>query len=92
MSLKRKNTTMTKQGILFHEVEPYTRKAYLVYSGTRSEVVHLVDLEGFEGDPVVCTCESFILGGVKICQHIKSVMLYQNEIRILPNIQRRTNE
>ncbi len=75
---------MKKQRILFHYVQPYTRKAYLVHSATRPEIAHLVDLEGEGEDRIVCTCESFIMGGIKQCEHIKSVMLYQNEIRILP--------
>lgn len=78
---------MIKQKKLFLEVEPYNRNSYLVHSATRPEITHLVDLEGDGEDKVVCTCESFILGNVKSCEHIKSVMLYQNEVSILCDLQ-----
>lgn len=65
------------QKALFLTVSPYSRKAYLVQSATRPEVYHLVDLEGFENEKVVCTCEAFILGGIKMCPHIKSVMIFK---------------
>ena len=61
-----------KQGIL-HLVRPYTRLAYLVQSATRPDVEHLVDLEGFDTEPVVCTCEAFIKGHARPCIHIRSV-------------------
>lgn len=65
-----------RQALLFHPVEPYTRNAYLVASGSRDEVVHLVDLEGYEQEPIVCTCEAFIYGGQRPCRHIISLNLY----------------
>lgn len=61
---------------LFHLIESYTRGAYLVQSGTRDDVKHLVDLEGDGDEEVVCTCEAFIYGGARPCRHIKSVKLY----------------
>lgn len=63
------------QARLFHPVSPYTRNAYLVESSTRTEVSHLVDLEGYEKEKVVCTCEAFIYGGARPCPHIKSVKM-----------------
>jgi len=64
-----------KQTSLFHFVRPYTRLTYLVQSATRPGVEHLVDLEGFEHEPVVCTCEAFIQGGARPCSHIESVAI-----------------
>lgn len=63
------------QAKLFHYVSPYSRNAYLVDSATRKDVAHLVDLEGYEKEKVVCTCEAFILGGARPCTHITSVKL-----------------
>ena len=65
-----------KQKGLFHIVQNYTRNAYLVQSMTRSEAVHVVDLEGDVSDPIICTCEAFIFGHVRPCTHIISVGLY----------------
>ena len=65
-----------RQKGLFHIVEIYTRNAYLVRSMTRPEVGHVVDLEGDGTEPVVCTCESFIMGHMRPCPHIISVGLY----------------
>ncbi len=67
---------MLHQPPLFHPVTPFDRGSYLVQSATRGEVEHLVDLEGDGINPIVCTCEAFILGGEKLCPHIKSVGLY----------------
>ena len=64
-----------KQLPLFHLVTPYTRLAYLVQSATRADVAHLVDLEGFDRQPVVCTCEDFIYNGNRHCGHIRSVAI-----------------
>lgn len=64
-----------KQKHLFLPIEPYTRNAYLVGSGTRPNIVHLVDLEGYEKEKVVCTCEAFIYGGARPCPHIESVRI-----------------
>lgn len=66
---------MAKQGQLFHTIEAYTRNAYLVLSATRPGVAHLVDLEGFGSEGVVCTCEAFIYGGQRPCPHIISVAI-----------------
>jgi len=64
-----------KQIPLFHLIKPYTRLAYLVQSATRPEVEHLVDLEGFEEEKVVCTCEDFIYNRARPCAHIRSVAI-----------------
>lgn len=61
---------------LFHPATLYGRAAYLVQSATRPEVQHLVDFEGHESEPVVCTCEAFIQGGMRPCPHISSALLY----------------
>ena len=53
---------------------PYTRKAWLVQSATRSDVGHLVDFEGFDGKPVYCSCEAFTIGKKQPCKHIKTIM------------------
>lgn len=64
-----------KQPPLFHRILPYTRLAYLVESSSRPDVMHLVDLEGFEREKVVCTCEDFLYNGNKHCAHITSVAI-----------------
>ena len=61
---------------LFQIIQLYTRRAYLVESDTRAEIVHLVDMEGDGEDKAVCTCESFILGHARPCKHIKNVMMF----------------
>lgn len=60
---------------LFEAIEPYTRNAYLVESGSRAGIKHLVDLEGFERQKIVCTCEDFLYNGNVWCAHIISVMM-----------------
>lgn len=60
---------------LFHAIASYTRNAYLVESATRDGIAHLVDLEGFEREKVVCTCEDFIYNGNRNCGHIISVRM-----------------
>lgn len=51
----------------------YDRKSYLINS-SRREVLHLVDFEGFDGEPVYCSCESFVLGKQRPCKHIKLIL------------------
>lgn len=68
---KRVENMAQKQG--YFVIEPYTRAAYLVPSRTREGIVHLVDLEGYEREKQVCTCESFIYGGARPCRHIRDV-------------------
>lgn len=58
---------------LFLPITPYTRNAFLVQSETRESILHLVDLEGYGREKVVCTCEAFIQGGVRPCKHIVNV-------------------
>lgn len=65
----------TTQSRLFLPVRPYTRLAYFVESATRPGIEHLVDLEGYDREEVVCTCESFIMGGMRPCLHIQSVAI-----------------
>lgn len=48
----------------------YGRRSFLVPSATRRGIEHLVDFEGHEQEPVVCTCEAFILGTMRPCKHI----------------------
>ena len=61
------------QARLFLPITPYTRNAFLVQSETRNGIEHLVDLEGYGRESVVCTCEAFIQGGVRPCKHIVNV-------------------
>lgn len=56
-------------------VQSYSRLALLVGSATRRGISHLVDFEGHEGEPVVCTCESFIMGGMRPCRHMLAVTI-----------------
>lgn len=58
-------------------IAPYTRGAVLVTSASRRGA-HVVDFEGDGQDAIVCTCESFILGGVRPCRHIREVNLILN--------------
>ena len=58
------------QGILPF-ISPYTRNSFLVQSRTRAEVMHLVDFEGFDGQPIYCSCEAFTKGKRRPCKHIK---------------------
>ncbi len=51
----------------------YDRMSVLVESATRQGIVHLIDFEGYGSDKIVCTCESFILGGQKFCKHIRAL-------------------
>ena len=51
----------------------YDRMSVLVESATRQGIVHLVDFEGHGSDKIICTCEAFILGGDKLCKHIRSL-------------------
>ena len=64
-----------KQLPLFLTIVPYTRLAYLVMSATNEEVAHLVDLEGFGRQKVVCTCPDFIYNRNPLCKHIRSVAI-----------------
>lgn len=64
---------MITQPRLFSFVTPYSRLSWLVESSTRTGVFHLVDLEGYERQPVVCTCEDFIYNRNKHCPHIQAV-------------------
>lgn len=52
-------------------IESYDRGSYLVASDEDPEVQHLVDFEGFEDDPVACSCEAFTLSGHRPCKHIR---------------------
>ncbi len=45
----------------------------MVMSESRSDVGHLVDLEGFDGSNIYCSCEAFFFGGRKPCKHIKLI-------------------
>lgn len=56
-------------------IESYGRGALLVGSVSRREAVHVVDFEGDGKDSVVCTCEAFIMGGARPCQHIAGVTI-----------------
>lgn len=60
---------------LFHLLTPYTRLSWLVQSATHKDVEYLVDLEGHEEEPVVCTCPDFMYNGARPCGHIKSVAI-----------------
>jgi hypothetical protein len=51
--------------------QPYNKNSFLVDSEKRDDVKHLVDFEGFDGEPVSCSCEAFTLGKQKPCRHIK---------------------
>lgn len=64
-----------RQQRLFHVIAPYTRHAYLVESASRPGISHLVDLEGFGIEKVVCTCEDFLCNKNKACAHIISVKM-----------------
>ncbi len=55
-------------------VTPYSRNAYLVDSESDAGITYLVDLEGDNGEPIVCTCEAFILGGRRPCKHIEKFL------------------
>ena len=64
-----------KQPRLFPIVIPYGRNTYLVVSDTRNDITHLVDLEGYGKERVICTCEAFIMGHQRPCKHIKSLII-----------------
>lgn len=55
------------------EAIAYDRMSVLVKSATRQGLVHLIDFEGHGTDRIVCTCEAFIMGGDKLCKHIRGV-------------------
>lgn len=52
----------------------YARNMVMVESGTRSDIGHLIDLDGFDGEPIYCSCESFTIGHVRPCRHIKTLI------------------
>ena len=52
-------------------VQPYARGMYMVASSGREDVGHLVDFEGFDGEPVYCSCEAFTIGKLRPCKHIR---------------------
>lgn len=58
----------------FNFVSAFDRNSFLVQSGTRDQVTHLVDLEGFEDDAVACSCEDFNFNGARPCAHIEVVL------------------
>lgn len=55
-------------------VTSYGRRSLLIDSATRHGQ-HLVDFEGHEHEPVVCTCEAFIMGHMRPCRHILAVTI-----------------
>lgn len=64
--------------LLLPLVTPYSRLCFLVQSSKRKEVEHVVDLEGFDGEEVYCSCEAFTIGMVRPCKHIKNVIKIKN--------------
>lgn len=56
-------------------IELYSRKALMVASATRAGIMHLVDFEGHDQEPIVCTCEAFILGHARPCRHMLAVTI-----------------
>lgn len=52
----------------------YTRNTFLIQSKTREDVSHLIDIEGFDGEDIYCSCEAFVLGKQHPCQHIKQLI------------------
>lgn len=64
-----------RQSTLFLPTRPYGRGAVLVASESAPGVEYLVDFEGYETTPVVCTCDGFLLGG-RPCTHMQSAALY----------------
>lgn len=71
---------MTTQKLPFFE--PYTRSSYLVESTSR-DIMHLVDFEGFEKEPVYCSCEAFTLGKARPCRHISIILTYVKKISLV---------
>lgn len=65
---------MNKQKHLFQVATPYDRASFLVQSESNDEAIYLVDLEGCDEDPVVCTCDDFCMTHTQ-CKHIRSVLL-----------------
>lgn len=54
-------------------IESYSRRALLIGSATLRGVSYLVDFEGHDQEPVVCTCPAFILGHIRPCRHMRAV-------------------
>lgn len=57
-------------------VQKYGRLLYFVESRSRYNVRHLVDLEGFEIEAYVCTCEAYRYHGYRPCHHVLRVALH----------------
>jgi hypothetical protein len=65
---------MNKQRHLFQVATPYDRASFLVQSESNDGTTYLVDLEGCDADPVVCTCDHFCMTH-EPCKHIRSVII-----------------
>ena len=55
-------------------VEKYARGMFLVESKSRGDIKHLVDIEGFDGEDIYCSCEAFTIGKIRPCKHVKRVV------------------
>lgn len=64
--MKPNQTTQVSQP----RVVAYARGMFMVESSTREGISHLVDLEGFDGEDIYCSCESFTLSKIRPCKHI----------------------
>ena len=62
--------------------EPYARASYLMESSKR-DLMHLVDFEGFDGEPVYCSCEAFTIGKVRPCKHIRIIFTSVKHISLV---------
>jgi hypothetical protein len=69
-----KTVPETIQFVFPLSIENYARGVFLVESRSRIDIKHLVDVEGFDGEDVYCSCEAFTIGKARPCIHIERII------------------